>query len=83
MISILQTSVGVEGGPVVGQTTYRHPKLEGAIVQFIIVDNVVENCIEPQPDFTNNPIAGEIKRNNVWAIPNKLIVVYSPNCNCQ
>lgn len=79
---VLQTCVGDEGGPTPGQTTYKNTKLENAIVQFLIVDNVPENGLEPQPDFFNNPIKGEIKRNNVWVLGNKVIIVYE-NCNCK
>jgi hypothetical protein len=85
-MKFLQTVVGDEGGPVPGQTTYRNTKLENAIVQFLIVNNIPENGLEPEPDFFNNPIKGEIKRNNPWVNPwvlaDKLIIVYE-KCNCK
>jgi len=81
-MDIIQTVVGEIGGPIPGQMTYINDKLKGAVVQFLIVDNVPENCLDPDPDFFNNPIKGEIRRKNQWDLGNKLIVVYSPNCSC-
>lgn len=78
-----QFVVGNAGAPIAGSTIFQADFLKNSIVHFLLVDNVPENQLNPNPDFKHNYIEGTIDRApDVWTIGNKLIVVYS-DCNSQ
>lgn len=78
----LQTVVGNQGGPVPGSSTYQNDLLRNSIVQFCIINNVPENGLQPDCDYTHNPLEGTLKREhgNTWILGDKVIIVYS-KCN--
>ena len=79
---ILQTVVGENGGPIAGQTQYKNELFRNAIVQIVIVNNVNENGLQPDPDFISYPLEAKIWRKNPWVLGDKAIFIYS-NCNCK
>lgn len=80
----LQFTCGNPDSPVSGQTEFVHKSLKGILINFIIVNNVPENQLNPNPDFEHNYIEGKIKRGeNTWSIGDKLIVDYTPCKNCN
>lgn len=81
-MEILQTCVGMNGGPTVGQVQYQNDLFKKSFVEMIVVNNVTENRLNPSPDFTHDPLEGIVKRNNVWEPNDKAIFFYS-NCNCK
>jgi hypothetical protein len=79
-----QFTVGQPDAPNPGSTIFQHEFLRSCLVNFIIVDNVPENQLKPNPDFRHSYVEGEIDRSpNIWVIGNKLIIDYSPCENCK
>jgi len=78
----LQVVCGNTNAPIPGTTTYQNDKLRYVIVEYIIVNNSIENCLEPNPEFTHSPLLGTITRPNQWVVGDKIIIVYS-KCNCN
>lgn len=69
---------GKPGGPVEGQTVFQNDLLKRIFVEFIIVDNVNENCNKPDRSFSHDYVEGEIDRgSNQWVFGNKLTIIYS------
>lgn len=81
-MNILQTCVGNPGGPIPGQLTYENEKFRNSIVQLIIVNNVNENGLQPDPDFISYPLEAKVSRKNQWVLGDKAIFFYQ-NCNCN
>lgn len=81
-MNILQTCVGMNDGPTAGQTQFQNELFKNSVVQFLIVNNDLENRIEPTPDFTHDPLMGIVKRTNIWVQNDKAIFVIT-NCNCK
>jgi len=81
-MKILQTAVGINGGPTLGQTQYQNDLFKRSVVEVIIVNNVPENRLEPLPDFKQDPILGVVTRNNIW-VQNDKAIFFISNCNCQ
>lgn len=74
---------GKPDGPVPGTTVFKSHDLKRIFIDYIIVDNVNENCLKPDKNFWHDYVEGELDRSpNQWALGNKLTVVYSP-CNCK
>jgi len=64
-----------------GQTTFTAEFLKECFVNFLIINNVPENQLNPSPDFTHNYLEGKITRGNPWVTGDKLIIDYTP-CKC-
>ena len=78
-----QFVVGNADAPIAGQTTFSADFLKDCQVCFMIVNNNMENQLEPSPDFTHSYIEGKISRGgNVWNLGDKVIIVYSSCKNC-
>lgn len=77
-----QAICGEPNGPTAGQTTFQADFLKTCFVNFLIIDNIPENQLDPSGDFSHNYVEGKIKRTNIWVLGNKLIVDYTP-CNCK
>lgn len=74
---------GDSGCPVSGQTLFFADFLKNAIVNFIIVNNAIENQLAPGCGFTHNYVQGCIDRSpNTWSTGDKLIVDYN-KCKCE
>lgn len=80
----LQFTCGVDDGPVAGSTIFTAKFLKTCLVNFIIVNNAVENQQEPTPDFNHSYVSGKISRGtNIWQVADKLIIDYTPCKNCD
>lgn len=75
---------GVLDGPVNGQTEFISEFLGNCLVNFLLVNNVPENQLNPSPDFEHKYAERKIVRSNPWITGDKLTVDYTPckNCNC-
>lgn len=75
---------GNSGAPVAGQTLFQSEFLKGVLVDYIIVNNVNENQLNPSPDFTHDYVEGIVSRgSNTWQLADKLIIVYSECLKCN
>jgi len=69
---------GDPDGPVAGQTIFKARFLKDVFVNFIIVNNVTENQLEPSPGFIHSYVKGEISRGaNPWITGDKLIIDFT------
>ncbi len=80
-MNTLQKVAGNFNSPVPGANTYQTDYLIGAIVHFIIVNNVNEDGMGSTPDYTFDSMSATLTRNNVWILGDRVIIVYS-KCNC-
>lgn len=82
MLTTINFVCGKDDGPIPDSTVFKNDKLKRVFVEYIIVDNVNENCIRPNRDFSHDYVDGELDRGqNKWVLGNKLTIVYS-SCNC-
>lgn len=81
-MTTLQGVAGAVGGPSVGVNFFQSDILRNSIVHFIIVNNVNECGLSPNPDYTFDSTGGQIVRgSNIWQLGDKVIIIYS-KCNC-
>jgi len=82
-MKVKQFVSGQNESPQVGQTVFKSDFLKNVVVHFLIVDNVPEHQLNPDPCFRHNSAEGTIDRApNIWTLNNKLIVVYSECEKC-
>lgn len=82
-MSSYQFVCGDSDGPVAGQTKFKADFLKRVFVNFLIVDNAIENQLEPSPAFKHNYVQGELDRSpNVYTTGDKLIIDYD-ECSCK
>jgi hypothetical protein len=81
-MTTLQAVCGEEGGPMAWTNFYSPKELRNSIVHFIIVNNVPENCLGNNPDFTFDTIKPKLTRKNNWVLSDTIIIVYT-KCNCE
>lgn len=77
-----QFTCGVADGPINGQTEFIADFLGKCFVNYLLVNNVPENQLNPTCDFTHSYAEKKIKRGNPWVTGDKLIVDYTPCNNC-
>jgi hypothetical protein len=81
---VKQFTCGVGNGPVAGQSIFQAEFLKNCIVNFIIVNNIPENQLNPSPNFKHSYVEGTIDRSpNVWFVSDKLIIDFEPCNNCK
>lgn len=81
-MTTLQKVCGIsQTSPISGINTYQNDILQGATLHYIIVNNVNENGLLPDPDFTFNALEGIMTRTNDWQLGDKVILVYSKCCS--
>lgn len=68
--------------PVNGQTIFNADFLGNCQVNFLLVNNIPENQLEPSADFTHSYVQKQIKRTNAWITGDKLIIDYTPCKDC-
>lgn len=80
-----QTTCGAANGPSPGQNTFTSELFGKCLVNFLIVNNVPENQLNPSPDFSHNYTEKCITRTNPWILGDKIIVDYTPikTCDCN
>lgn len=79
----LQKVAGNPNCPVPGQSTYQNDLLTNSIVHFMIMDNVPQSLLSPNPDFLFTSVTGEVDISpNTFQLGTKMILLYS-KCECQ
>lgn len=68
--------------PLNGQTEFESDFLKSCQVDFIVVNNIIETQLNPNPDFVHNYIEGKLIRKNPFQTGDKVVIVYS-KCNCK
>ncbi len=81
-MTTLKKVVGNANAPVHGTSTYQSDALIGGNLHFVIIDNLIQSELSPNPDYVFNSATGVFDWTpNTFQTGNKIIFVYS-NCNC-